>query len=253
MRSGESYHRPKEPTNLPPVLQRRPRRRTHGVHKPRANAAIDTRRAHATSSSSPTPTPDGAHPFFHLLTHPSQDTFSASYPALARQMSTPQRTQGYVPSASAGLTFVPDPTAGVGARGCYVLTPPGRAGLLRGESSPRGGSQGARAGLDASLHLGDEGSLRHTHILSETTLLRSLGIASANTAWNFETGTSRHTKSRYLVKMLLIPKQHAASDARALDEEGGFTEARGLITLGWDADTGHVHMREAAIEIVDLR
>jgi hypothetical protein len=41
---------------------------------------------------------------------------------------------------------------------------------------------------------------------------------------------------RYVVTTLLIPKQHATSDAFAMDEEDlviRFTEWRSLITLGW--------------------
>ncbi|KAJ6507543.1 hypothetical protein DFH09DRAFT_1438025 [Mycena vulgaris] len=107
-------------------------------------AVIDP--AHASSSSNPTPTPDGTHPFFHF-TRPSLETFSASYPVLARQMSTHQRAQGYVPGASAGPTFGPDPTARIGARGCYVLTPLGRAGLAHGRRvlAPRADAYGGDA------------------------------------------------------------------------------------------------------------
>ncbi|KAJ7827962.1 Mov34-domain-containing protein [Mycena olivaceomarginata] len=156
----------------------------------------------------------------------------------------------------------------------------------------------------------------------------SLSITSANTPRNLETCglwlgrevVRTDTKSRYVVETLLIPKEHATSNTCAMDEEEGvlrFTEARGLITLGWvnnahpsqscvmyaslqrrlpesfavvcasnsepsfgifrlthppgletvltctakptfpytytDPDTGHVHMREAALEIVELR
>ncbi|KAJ7908143.1 hypothetical protein B0H13DRAFT_1878936 [Mycena leptocephala] len=45
-----------------------------------------------------------------------------------------------------------------------------------------------------------------------------------------------NAKTRYVVLTLLIPKQHATSDTRTMDEEEGvlgFTEERGLITLGW--------------------
>ncbi|KAJ7022297.1 hypothetical protein C8F04DRAFT_1138357 [Mycena alexandri] len=93
------------------------------------------------------------------------------------------------------------------------------------------------------------GRLR-TVVLPHATLPRFLGIASANTAKNLETcglllgreivktvspdGTSG--RSRYVVETLLIPKQHATSDTCTMDEEEGvlgFTEERGLITIGW--------------------
>ncbi|KAF8171783.1 hypothetical protein K438DRAFT_1852333, partial [Mycena galopus ATCC 62051] len=44
------------------------------------------------------------------------------------------------------------------------------------------------------------------------------------------------SRTRYVVETLLIPKQHATSDTCTMDEEEGvlgFTEERGLITLGW--------------------
>ncbi|KAJ6507560.1 armadillo-type protein [Mycena vulgaris] len=183
-------------------------------------------------SSTHFPTPHAWHPQAHakaaIDTRPHQliikphttpdDTSSASYPALARQTSTYQRTQGYVPGASAGPMFVPDPTAGVGAPGCYVLTSLGRASLL---------------------HLEGQDSLHHTHILPEATLPRSLGIASANTARNLETCglllqreiMRTDTKSWYVVERLLVPKRHATSATCALDEERvlSFTEACGLM------------------------
>ncbi|KAF8157557.1 hypothetical protein K438DRAFT_1620897, partial [Mycena galopus ATCC 62051] len=83
-----------------------------------------------------------------------------------------------------------------------------------------------------------------TVLLPQVTLPRFLAIASGNTARNLETcglllgrevvrGDSR---TRYVVETLLIPKQHATSDTCTMDEEEGvlgFTEERGLITLGW--------------------
>jgi hypothetical protein len=48
--------------------------------------------------------------------------------------------------------------------------------------------------------------------------------------------TTPNAKTRYVVSTLLIPKQHATSDTCTMDEEEGvlgFTEERGLITLGW--------------------
>ncbi|KAJ7359495.1 hypothetical protein DFH08DRAFT_686188 [Mycena albidolilacea] len=181
-----------------------------------------------------------------------------------------------------------------------------------------------------------------TVLLPSATLPRFLAIASGNTAKNLETcglllgrevvrGATENARTRYVVETLLIPKQHATSDTCTMDEEEGvlgFTEERGLITLGWihthpsqscfmssvdlhthasfqcmlpesfavvcapksdpnfgifrltdppglqtvlkctakqafhphpdvpiytDADKGHVQMREAALEIVDLR
>ncbi|KAJ7137448.1 hypothetical protein C8R43DRAFT_1020284 [Mycena crocata] len=93
-----------------------------------------------------------------------------------------------------------------------------------------------------------------TVVLPHATLPRFLSIASANTARNLETcglllgreivkGSQSSTssldnpgKTRYVVETLLIPKQHATSDTCTMDEEEGvlgFTEERGLITLGW--------------------
>ncbi|KAJ6467785.1 hypothetical protein C8R45DRAFT_1019090 [Mycena sanguinolenta] len=94
-----------------------------------------------------------------------------------------------------------------------------------------------------------------TVMLPQATLSRFLAIASVNTARNLETcglllgrevvigggrgsidGTSSSPRTRYVVETLLIPKQHATSDTCTMDEEEGvlgFTEERGLITLGW--------------------
>ncbi|KAJ7749379.1 hypothetical protein B0H16DRAFT_1318960 [Mycena metata] len=86
------------------------------------------------------------------------------------------------------------------------------------------------------------GRLR-TVVLPHATLPRFLGIASANTAKNLETcglllgrEIVKTGASRYVVETLLIPKQHATSDTCTMDEEEGvlgFTEERGLITIGW--------------------
>ncbi|KAJ6539794.1 hypothetical protein DFH09DRAFT_929957, partial [Mycena vulgaris] len=73
---------------------------------------------------------------------------------------------------------------------------------------------------------------------------RFLVIASANSARNLETcglllggKVMRDAdKLRFVVETLLIPQEHATSDTFTVDEgEGvlGFTEERGLITLGW--------------------
>ncbi|KAJ6540982.1 Mov34-domain-containing protein [Mycena vulgaris] len=94
-----------------------------------------------------------------------------------------------------------------------------------------------------------------TVLLPHATLPRFLAIASGNTARNLETcglllgrevskgesgasgsGSGSGGKTRYVVSTLLIPKQHATSDTCTMDEEEdvlGFTEERGLITLGW--------------------
>ncbi|KAF7378315.1 MPN domain-containing protein [Mycena sanguinolenta] len=91
-----------------------------------------------------------------------------------------------------------------------------------------------------------------TVMLPQATLPRFLAIASGNTARNLETcglllgrevvvgggrdPTSSSPRTRYVVETLLIPKQHATSDTCTMDEEEGvlgFTEERGLITLGW--------------------
>ncbi|KAJ6618026.1 hypothetical protein B0H10DRAFT_1690108, partial [Mycena sp. CBHHK59/15] len=79
-----------------------------------------------------------------------------------------------------------------------------------------------------------------TVVLPRATLPRFLAIASANTARNLETCGlllgREVVRARYVVSTLLVPKQHATSDTCTMDEEEGvlgFTEARGLITLGW--------------------
>ncbi|KAJ7088886.1 hypothetical protein B0H15DRAFT_780457 [Mycena belliarum] len=79
-----------------------------------------------------------------------------------------------------------------------------------------------------------------TVVLPHATLPRFLAIASANSARNLETCGlllgRENTRTRYVVETLLIPKQHATSDTCTMDEEEGvlgFTEGRGLITLGW--------------------
>ena len=64
-------------------------------------------------------------------------------------------------------------------------------------------------------------------------------IASINTAKNKESCgllLGKVKGGRYVVTTLLIPKQHATSDACAIDEEElvmQFTEERSLIILGW--------------------
>ncbi|KAJ7483837.1 hypothetical protein B0H11DRAFT_1862594 [Mycena galericulata] len=191
---------------------------------------------------------------------------------------------------------------------------------------------GARADAERAERERDPYPRLRTVVLPLATLPRFLAIASANTARDLETcGLLLGRESRYVVETLLIPKQHATSDTCTMDEEEGvlgFTEERGLITIGWihthpsqscfmssvdlhthasfqrmlpesfavvcapksdpnfgifrltdppglqtvlqctakqafhphpdvpiytDADKGHVQMREAALEIVDLR
>ncbi|KAJ7187543.1 Mov34-domain-containing protein [Mycena pura] len=80
-----------------------------------------------------------------------------------------------------------------------------------------------------------------TVVFPQSAIQRFLSIASANTARNLETcglllGREIVRAGRYVVETLLIPKQHATSDTCTMDEEEAvlsFTEARGLITLGW--------------------
>ncbi|KAJ6560587.1 hypothetical protein DFH09DRAFT_1261922 [Mycena vulgaris] len=80
----------------------------------------------------------------------------------------------------------------------------------------------------------------------KATLPRFLRVASASTARNLETCglllgrevVKACSRSRFVVETLLIlkQKQHATSDTCAMAAEEGvlsFTEARGLITMGW--------------------
>lgn len=79
-----------------------------------------------------------------------------------------------------------------------------------------------------------------TVYLPRDCLPRFLTLAKANTNVNIETcglllGKPKGEK-KYIVTTLLIPKQHSTSDTCTMDEEElvlDFTEARGLITLGW--------------------
>ncbi|KAJ7693175.1 hypothetical protein B0H17DRAFT_933230, partial [Mycena rosella] len=101
-------------------------------------------------------------------------------------------------------------------------------------------------------HRRSRGGRLRTVVLPHATLPRFLAIAAANSARNLETcglllgrevvrgagagAGAPGAKSRYVVETLLVPKQHATSDTCTMDEEEGvlgFTEARGLITLGW--------------------
>lgn len=70
-------------------------------------------------------------------------------------------------------------------------------------------------------------------------LSRFLSIARVNTEQNRETCgllLGRESKGKYVVSVLLIPKQHSTSDTCTMDEEElvlQITEIRTLITLGW--------------------
>ncbi|KAI0342394.1 Mov34-domain-containing protein [Trametopsis cervina] len=70
-------------------------------------------------------------------------------------------------------------------------------------------------------------------------LSRFLSIARVNTERNKETCgllLGKEVKGRYIVSVLLIPKQHSTSDTCTMDEEElvlQITEQRKLITLGW--------------------
>ncbi|KAJ7483688.1 hypothetical protein B0H11DRAFT_1723216, partial [Mycena galericulata] len=86
-----------------------------------------------------------------------------------------------------------------------------------------------------------------TIVLPLATLPRFLAITSLNPARNLETcglllGREIRrvpAKTRYIIEMLLIPKQHATSDTCTMDDEEGvlgFTEEQRLITLGWVRD-----------------
>ncbi|KAI6019158.1 hypothetical protein EDC04DRAFT_435434 [Pisolithus marmoratus] len=78
-----------------------------------------------------------------------------------------------------------------------------------------------------------------TVLLPRDCLPRFLSIAALNTARNRETCgllLGKDQNSKYVVTVLLIPKQHSTSDTCTMDEEElvmQFTEERSLITLGW--------------------
>ncbi|KAI6143805.1 hypothetical protein BKA82DRAFT_4183466 [Pisolithus tinctorius] len=78
-----------------------------------------------------------------------------------------------------------------------------------------------------------------TVLLPRDCLPRFLSIAALNTARNRETCgllLGRDQNGKYVVTVLLIPKQHSTSDTCTMDEEElvmQFTEERSLITLGW--------------------
>jgi STAM-binding protein len=70
-------------------------------------------------------------------------------------------------------------------------------------------------------------------------LSRFLSIARVNTERNKETCgllLGKEVKGKYVVSVLLIPRQHSTSDTCTMDEEElvlQITEQRKLITLGW--------------------
>ncbi|KAJ6475369.1 hypothetical protein C8R47DRAFT_1324009 [Mycena vitilis] len=237
---------------------------------------------------------------------------TVAYPALARHMSSHQRTQGYVPGAwgsalppavpafeayaqggqqgrqqdgnfaGVGASNWPQQQQALGAARAAAVAPATTVGYSTPFSPPADprASQAqaqARARADAEAardaeRIGREADAREeqerlerkrnggkprlrTVLLPHATLPRFLSIASGNTARNLETcglllgrevgrgssdsasfATTASGKTRYVVSTLLIPKQHATSDTCTMDEEEGvlgFTEERGLITLGW--------------------
>lgn len=78
-----------------------------------------------------------------------------------------------------------------------------------------------------------------TVLLPRDCLPRFLSIAALNTARNRETCgllLGKDQSGKYVVTVLLIPRQHSTSDTCTMDEEElvmQFTEERSLITLGW--------------------
>ena len=78
--------------------------------------------------------------------------------------------------------------------------------------------------------------------LPRSCLQRFLSIARVNTSKNRETCgllLGKDKGNKYVVTVLLIPKQHSTSDTCTMDEEElvmQFTEERHLITLGWVSD-----------------
>ncbi|KAF7335557.1 MPN domain-containing protein [Mycena venus] len=226
----------------------------------------------------------------------SYSNSAVTYPALARHMSSHQRTQGYVPGAwgsslppAAPAFAVPqDNYAGVGAgswqqqqgqtqanphasmalgaaRAAATAPPTSSVGYstpLSPPPDPRAAAAQAKADAERADRERSERDEREraeetrrnggrprlrTVLLPHATLPRFLAIASVNTSRNLETcglllgrevvkGSNPDGKTRYVVETLLIPKQHATSDTCTMDEEEsvlGFTEERGLITLGW--------------------
>lgn len=78
-----------------------------------------------------------------------------------------------------------------------------------------------------------------TVLLPRDCLPRFLSIAALNTARNCEACgllLGKDQGGKYVVTVLLIPRQHSTSDTCTMDDEElvmQFTEERSLITLGW--------------------
>ncbi|KAG6336176.1 hypothetical protein ID866_2914 [Astraeus odoratus] len=78
-----------------------------------------------------------------------------------------------------------------------------------------------------------------TVLLPRDCLPRFLSIAALNTVRNRETCgllLGKDQNGKFIVTVLLIPRQHSTSDTCTMDEEElvmQFTEERALITLGW--------------------
>ncbi|KAJ7656632.1 hypothetical protein B0H17DRAFT_1337951 [Mycena rosella] len=168
-----------------------------------------------------------------------------AYPALARHMSSHQRTQGYVPSTLTPA-FAPDGAgagfAGVGTGARTALDAARAAAVSAGTETAAYSTSFELPPPPASAHRDPQlaatcataartdaernapcARLR-TVVLPHATLPRFLAIASANSARNLETcglllgrevvkgGDTSSSKSRYVVETLLVPKQHATSD-----------------------------------------
>ncbi|KAJ7693190.1 hypothetical protein B0H17DRAFT_1330545 [Mycena rosella] len=199
---------------------------------------------------------------------------AVSYPALARHMSSHQRTQGYIPGTW-GSALPPAalllPNTGMGT-GAGMGTGPARgAGRCTGgrrverdggvfDVREREREQQRERELAATRAAvgrteaaeAERGRQLRTVVLLHAMLPRFLAITGANSARNLEMcglllgrevvrgvgagAGAPGAKSRYVVKTLLVPKQHTTSDTCTMDEEEGvlgFTKARGLIMLGW--------------------
>ncbi|KAJ7764152.1 Mov34-domain-containing protein [Mycena maculata] len=164
-------------------------------------------------------------------------------------MSSHQRTQGYVPSvvypgaALDAARAAAASTATVAHGPISFASPPPQPVPPRPQESAAPARPPRRPSLAADAH-----PRLRTVVLPHATLPRFLAIASVNTARNLETcglllgreivkgADTPAARARYVISTLLIPKQHATSDTCAMDEEEGvlsFTEARGLITIGW--------------------
>ncbi|KAG8712368.1 hypothetical protein FRC11_000320 [Ceratobasidium sp. 423] len=106
----------------------------------------------------------------------------------------------------------------------------------------------------------EDGSRLRQVLLPEEVIQKFMSIAKPNTLRETETcglllGTAR--AGGFAVTTLLIPRQRGTKDTCEMIEEElilEFQESRGLITLGWDADQGHVKMvKKLELSIADLR